>query len=813
MAWHEDQSPDALNAGGMPRALPARPAPSPAPAGVLATTLPVDAAAEPTAQTTRPRRRGRDQGRRAVARVYQALVELAPDATVVVDQQGYIRLVNRQTEVLFGYPREELLGQPVEALIPARSHAAHQQHRAAYAAAPHTRPMGLDLQLFGQRRDGSEFPVEVSLSPVEAGDAVLVISTIRDISECQRLSAARQRHAVARDRALAEAYAARVSHELNTRLERERAAVAGMTQALDQLEALQALTDTALAHLTLEDLLPEVLDRVQEILAVDNAAILLVTADGQALEGRLARGAEAAEVAQMRMPVGAGFAGRIAATHRPLVVADLAYFPGVHPLLRARLRSVAGVPLLAGQRLLGVLYVGTVERRAFSAPDMQLLERAGERIALAIDWARLFEAEQAARAEAEQLAEQLDRIIEGMGDGLIAYDAQGQVIRTNPAVRRMMGLNDAPPDYSQRPLAAREAPLQLRDAQGRPLAPEDWPVTRALQGEALTGADAVSMRVRTLDGREMEATGSAAPLRDRAGRIVGAVVIVHDQTERNRLEREREAAQASELAVREINRHLDEFFRTAAHDLRQPITAAKGHADLAARRLERMAANAQARGGKQAEQIARVLAPVRQTSQGLDRLARLSSELFDIARARTGTLDLRLAPLDVAALVQEQVAAQRVATPTRTIGLELPTDGQPAMVQADADRLGQVLANYLTNALKYSANDQPVVVRLEVTEGLAVVSVQDHGPGLPWEEQSRVWEMLHRAPGVEVQGSSGTEGSLGLGLYICKRLMELHPGGRVGVESLVGEGSTFWFRLPLASATPPAPSPPTESSA
>jgi signal transduction histidine kinase len=151
------------------------------------------------------------------------------------------------------------------------------------------------------------------------------------------------------------------------------------------------------------------------------------------------------------------------------------------------------------------------------------------------------------------------------------------------------------------------------------------------------------------------------------------------------------------------------------------------------------------------------------------------------------------------------VAAQRAAAPGRTITLDLPGGGGPVWVTADADRLGQVLANYISNALKYSAADQPAEVGLEVTAGLAVVSVRDHGPGLPWEEQVRVWELFHRAPGVEVQ--SGADGSLGMGLHICKRLVELHPGGRVGVESAVGEGSAFWFRLPLAPAPdPPAPS-------
>jgi signal transduction histidine kinase len=96
-----------------------------------------------------------------------------------------------------------------------------------------------------------------------------------------------------------------------------------------------------------------------------------------------------------------------------------------------------------------------------------------------------------------------------------------------------------------------------------------------------------------------------------------------------------------------------------------------------------------------------------------------------------------------------------------------------------------------------------VTVKLEIVEQQAVVSVVDHGPGLAPAEQLHIWELFHRAPGIEVQsGSSKVSESLGLGLYICKQLVELHPGGRVGVESSVGQGSTFWFTLPLAGPAP-----------
>jgi PAS domain S-box-containing protein len=120
-----------------------------------------------------------------------ALLELVPDAFVGVDGEGTIVLVNRQTEALFGYSREELVGHPVELLVPERFIAAHGEHRARYWEDPRTRPMGAGLELFGRRRDGSEFPAEVSLSSIETEDGRLAVAAIRDVSD--RVSVARER--------------------------------------------------------------------------------------------------------------------------------------------------------------------------------------------------------------------------------------------------------------------------------------------------------------------------------------------------------------------------------------------------------------------------------------------------------------------------------------------------------------------------------------------------------------------------------------------------------------------------------------------
>jgi PAS domain S-box-containing protein len=154
-----------------------------------------------------------------------ALLELAPDAFVGVGEDGLIVLVNAQTEALFGYPREELRGEPVEILVPERLRAGHGAHRAEYFADPRTRPMGAGLELFGRRRDGSEFPAEISLASIETDRGRLAVAAIRDVSD--RVAAARE-------------------HErLQTEAERER-----LSNQLHQAQRLESLGQLAggIAH-------------------------------------------------------------------------------------------------------------------------------------------------------------------------------------------------------------------------------------------------------------------------------------------------------------------------------------------------------------------------------------------------------------------------------------------------------------------------------------------------------------------------------------------------------------------------------------
>ncbi len=268
--------------------------------------------------------------------------------------------------------------------------------------------------------------------------------------------------------------------------------------------------------------------------------------------------------------------------------------------------------------------------------------------------------------------------------------------------------------------------------------------------------------------------------------------------ENDALRRERALVRANEQAMREANRQMETFLGIVSHELNTPLTSTILGMQVIQRRLQRLLSTETRGTARDTDvKIEAVQALAKNALEHLGRLNRLVNDLVDISRIQNGQLEVKLQPADLAAIVERAVEEQRQIVPERTILLHRPLAGR-IPISADAERIGQVITNFLTNALKYSGEAAPVEVGIQAGYQQAYVWVRDRGPGIPPGEQAHIWERFHRVPGIEVQSGSGI--GLGLGLHISKTIIERHHG-QVGVEGTPGEGSSFWFSLPLDTRT------------
>jgi PAS domain S-box-containing protein len=240
---------------------------------------------------------------------------------------------------------------------------------------------------------------------------------------------------------------------------------------------------------------------------------------------------------------------------------------------------------------------------------------------------------------------------------------------------------------------------------------------------------------------------------------------------------------------KEVERRKQEFLSMVSHELRTPLTAILGLIELVLMQIELRPRSLAPEAEGLLSQIEKVL---KRASGQVEIETRLVEELLEISRLEMHKFELTSQRGNLVTIVQETVANQQLAACTRQIELALPLD-EVVPVIVDAGRIGQVLTNYLVNAFKYTPVDQGVCVRLEITGTVARVAVHDQGPGLTSEQQQRVWERFYQA----APGNQTADGGLGLGLAIAKAIIEQHHG-QVGVESVPGLGSTFWFTVPLA---------------
>jgi PAS domain S-box-containing protein len=264
---------------------------------------------------------------------------------------------------------------------------------------------------------------------------------------------------------------------------------------------------------------------------------------------------------------------------------------------------------------------------------------------------------------------------------------------------------------------------------------------------------------KSKDGRLINVSLSISPIKDGTGKIIGAAKIARDITERKELEQRK-----------------DEFISMASHELKTPVTALKGFTQLLQRRFKRM---------DDAESV-RFL--VRMDTQ-IDKLTKLISDLLDISRMQSGELEYRMEPFDLNVLASEIVENVQGTIQTHQLILQKTAH---ACVFGDRDRIGQVLINLLTNAIKYSPGAEKVIVQIARDGTNVQVSIQDFGIGIDEAYHEKIFERFYQVN----EPLEKTYPGLGIGLYISCEIVKRHAG-RLWVQSRKGEGSTFTFCLPV----------------
>lgn len=344
------------------------------------------------------------------------------------------------------------------------------------------------------------------------------------------------------------------------------------------------------------------------------------------------------------------------------------------------------------------------------------------------------------------------------------------------------------------------------------VAPDEAAHLSDIKRHVLQTGESIMEEVRTTSSMGVRfAELRVEPLRNSKGIIVGVTGTAIDITERKQVEEERSnlererllmersEAEAKAQAAQASKRLMEEFLSVAGHELRTPLTTIKASVQLAKRQLIRVQTYTDTFSTHALMLVNNAKQLLERAERQANIQSRLVDDLLDISRIQVGQLDIHPEQRDIVALVKQVVEDQQDDHFRRTINVETPIDKE-ILVRADTDRVRQVLSNYLSNALKYSAPSTTVTVRVERVvhepDEQVCVSVCDEGPGLSEEQVQHIWEQFYRVPGIEVKSGSGV--GLGLGLYVSRNLIE-RQGGTVGVQSKPEQGSTFWFTLPVLS--------------
>jgi two-component system sensor histidine kinase VicK len=521
------------------------------------------------------------------------------------------------------------------------------------------------------------------------------------------------------------------------------------------LSILEAQTSIAQAPLDSSRLMSLVATHAQALTGASGATVAVVEGDYL----HYVAGSGSSENFNLRIPIAGSLSGLCLRTGEVLVSADThdddrVFLAGEH----WRVASASVAPLTYAGEAVGVLMVVSDRRNAFGEHEVSTLKLVTGLLGAALGHAQLFAERARAQAETQALNRRLSTVLRAVTEvGIIGVDLQGGITFFSEGAERMLGYR-SDEVVGRTPMLFHDPEEVRHGLELLGVSPTELFIGPALQGKPHTG-DWWYIRK---DGSRLLVSLTITPMRDESGDLVGFIGVSTDSTERRATERMK-----------------DEFISIVSHELRTPLTGIRGALGL-------LTSGVVVEIPREAQRMLEI------ALNNTDRLIRLVSDMLDLDRISSGATQLQLAECDLGDLMQQ--AADVMLPVASKTGVAILTRPLHVTVMADADRMIQVLTNLLSNAIKFSPSHTGIEVTAERSgENLVIVSVRDHGPGIPTDHLERIFDRFLQVDSSDARARGGS----GLGLTISRLIVEQH-GGRMWADNAPDSGAVLSLELPMA---------------